>query len=738
MLRKSLTYIIILLWATNTFAESYIVKDSVTNEVLPFAEIQITYLKSPHDTVETYTTTNNEGVFNILDIIPLKIKISYLGYESITLYDLPTNKSIIYLKSYTYTLDEVIVTGTFLPIELKESVFDVKRIDGKTIDSKAIVHIGEALNRELSFRTNNGHVNETAIMMNGLSGNHIKLLIDGVPVEGRLNGNIDLSQILTSNIDRIEVIDGPSSVTYGTNALGGTINIITKKYQIQKWTAYIKAYYESIGQYNVDGTVGFRWKKNQCKVSIGKHYFDGYSSPDTSRFKTWKPREQSFGTLMYTRAIHLLQLSFINDIFYEKMTSRGNPNPPYLTTAFDTYYQTSRYTGKVLLTGKVSPTHYMDGTISYSYFGRIRNIYYKDLTTLSYYPTDGESDQDTTRYHALLARGIFTQKKDSSNISYQIGGEIKSDFISAQRIFNNRQSLYDISLLASADYRPIHYITLKPALRISYNSAYQFSMTPSLHILMKPSKDVDIKFSYARGFRAPELKELYLEFHYNSTINLYGNTALKPEYSHHLQCNIDIDKSWRKHILNVSYKLYYANIKNRIALQQISPIDWKYFNSDNYTVYGLNIMYNYRYDFIKAQIAYNCNATRNATFDDYIAHNKAFYNHTFTTETRITYAKWKTSLDIDYKYNGKVKSYYITDNQALINSSIGAYHILDISMNIYFLNDKLQGILGVKNLTHSRQVNFVGDIYGVSNQSDATTLNVQWGRSFFTSLIFRI
>ena len=63
----------------------------------------------------------------------------------------------------------------------------------------------------------------------GLSGENVKILIDGVPVVGRLNGNVDLSQINLTNIERVEIVEGPLSVNYGTNALAGTINLITKK-----------------------------------------------------------------------------------------------------------------------------------------------------------------------------------------------------------------------------------------------------------------------------------------------------------------------------------------------------------------------------------------------------------------------------------------------------------------------------------------------------------------------------
>ena len=69
----------------------------------------------------------------------------------------------------------------------------------------------------------------SSLKIKGLSGNNVKILIDGVPVIGRMGGNIDLSQLNLYNIDHIEMVEGPMSVMYGSDALAGAINIITKE-----------------------------------------------------------------------------------------------------------------------------------------------------------------------------------------------------------------------------------------------------------------------------------------------------------------------------------------------------------------------------------------------------------------------------------------------------------------------------------------------------------------------------
>jgi outer membrane receptor for ferrienterochelin and colicins len=127
-----------------------------------------------------------------------------------------------------------------------------KIIDRVDIDRQAATNLRELLDNQLNMSVKNDNVLGSSISMQGISGQNIKILIDGVPVIGRLNGNIDLSQINLNNIERVEIIEGPLSVDFGTDALAGTINLITNKSQYDKASSSINLYYETVGHYNSD------------------------------------------------------------------------------------------------------------------------------------------------------------------------------------------------------------------------------------------------------------------------------------------------------------------------------------------------------------------------------------------------------------------------------------------------------------------------------------------------------
>jgi outer membrane receptor for ferrienterochelin and colicins len=124
---------------------------------------------------------------------------------------------------------EIVVTGQFSPTEIENSVLPVRIITKEMIERRAAMNLIEVLQQEVGIKTQRDPILGNSISMNGLNGKHIKILIDGVPMIGRSNGNLDLDRIQVQQIERIEIIENAMSVNYGTNALGGTINIITKK-----------------------------------------------------------------------------------------------------------------------------------------------------------------------------------------------------------------------------------------------------------------------------------------------------------------------------------------------------------------------------------------------------------------------------------------------------------------------------------------------------------------------------
>ncbi|HRH39503.1 MAG TPA: TonB-dependent receptor plug domain-containing protein, partial [Flavobacteriales bacterium] len=150
----------------------------------------------------------------------------------------------------TKTLGEFVVTGQYRPGSPEAAVHKLRVIDAQQIKRMAANNLGDALRNQLNIRLAQDNVLGSSLNMQGLGGENVKILIDGVPVTGRLNGNVDLSQMDLTGIERIELVEGPLSVNYGTNALAGTINLITRKRGGASATLKGSAYAEHIGRLN--------------------------------------------------------------------------------------------------------------------------------------------------------------------------------------------------------------------------------------------------------------------------------------------------------------------------------------------------------------------------------------------------------------------------------------------------------------------------------------------------------
>src|SRR5207253_6072970 len=128
-----------------------------------------------------------------------------------------------------------------------------------------------------------------------------------------------------NNVERIEIIEGPMSVSYGTDALGGLINIVTKKSSSFPFEGDLHLYYESVGTYNGDGTLFWRHGDHSLSLSGGRYFFDGFSLPDTSRYQEWKPKQQYFGTINYNYATRFLNIGLKTEYYNEEIQNKGTP-----------------------------------------------------------------------------------------------------------------------------------------------------------------------------------------------------------------------------------------------------------------------------------------------------------------------------------------------------------------------------------------------------------------------------
>lgn len=719
-------------------------------ENLPLASVHLFVQKTDLTPDKgTYYISDNSGNIRLPeDYLDQRvfIRASFLGYDNLEDTIVVKARQTIFLSEGAGMLDEVVVTAQYVPVNVSKSVHKIKVIDEKRIRELAAVNLKDVLAYELNVRLSQDNILGSSLTMQGLSGENVKIMIDGVPMVGRQNGNLDLSQINLYDVERIEIVEGPLSVNYGTNALAGTINIITKKKSATKKNILLDAYHENIGTYNLTGNVSFDIKeKHRISVSGGRNFFDGWSEDDNwwpslkqryadaSRFKSWKPREQYFGRLQYHVNIKNFHLGYRGEIFKELITNRGLPRAPYNETTFDDTYRTFRNDHSIYGSGKISKNFHLNVVTGYNNYERKKNTYFKDLTTLEEQLSANASDQDTSVFIQWMGRASVASQFKDSWINFETGIDINHETAKGIRILDGQQTMGDYAAFATAEITPVKKLVLRPGLRMAYNSQYKAPPVPSFNVKYS-WRDLDFRASYAYGFRAPSLKELYFEF-VDINHNIVGQQNLKAEYSHNYSVNIQY-KKWKKHTLYTTEgNFFYNDVKNMITLAQLQGTEYTYLNVGKFKTLGGGIQQSFTWKWLKAHAGLNITGRYNELSEE---QDVARYSVTPELNGRMTLTWEKAGLTgtIYYKYQGKLPSILADAEGNIVQSYIGAFHMADVNVTKYFWQKRIALTLGCKNLAGVKTVAASATSTGGAHSSGGSSVPMGMGRVGFVKLAF--
>lgn len=648
-----------------------------------------------------------------------------------------------------FNIREVVVTGQYAPGNTEKAVQKIRLIDAKKIQAMSAQNLRDVLSNELNIRLSQDNILGSSLNIQGIGGEGVKILVDGVPVIGRQDGNIDLSQISLSNVERIEIVEGPMAVNYGTDALAGTINLITKKTQQHTWDAGLSTYYESIGTYNINGRLGFHKGNHTILLSGGRNFFDGWRDgekpfslslkakpADSDRVFQWKPKEQYFTNLQYIYQVGKTTFNYKGDYFNELITNRGAPYA-YGEKASDDAYRTIRVDNAIFMNTKLAEDKNLNVQLAYNDYRRISNTYLNDLTTLNKILTDNAGDQDTSIFHQLNSRATYSTSKANAKINYELGYDIDIEDASGLRIKNTKQTIGDYAGFASAEYRPVAQLTIRPGVRYAYNTAYGAPLIPSVNVRCK-LHEVVLRASFAQGFRAPSLKELYFDFH-DSNHDIDGNQNLKPEYSN----SYNVSAGYIKRLGNYYYKVdasgFYNDMRDRIELAQTGAgAQYSYVNIGRYKTLGLqaNIEVGHKNLKVLAGGSYtgrynNISQTNSVSTFSYSPELRCNISYEFPTAG--------ISINFFYKYNGSLPGFALDEKGAVTRTNVSAYSMGDISVAKSFLEKRVSVTIGSKNIFDVKTLAVAGSVADASSPHSAgTSMPIGTGRYYFMRLDFNL
>jgi outer membrane receptor for ferrienterochelin and colicins len=718
-----------------------VVIDSKSKETIPFAHVCFEEIGINQ---KLYHITDKDGTV----LNPCKTKaivaISYVGYKTFIDTIQPYKSYELALIPQVFDIDQVVVTASFTPQKADKSIYNVKVIDSRKIELKAASNLSDILKDEVNFQVTYDPSLGSGIKLKGLSGNNVKILIDGVPVIGRMGGNIDISQLNLYNIDHVEIVEGPMSVIYGSNALAGAINIITKENLHSNFNLTTNTYVENLGTYNVDGIVSFKKGKNNFSFSGGRNFFSGvYLDVDNNRSQTWKPKEQYNADFYYTYSNKNHKIKFQSSFMNERLLDKGNQLGPSYRNALDSWFRSIRFSNRLEYNLQMKNGYFLNILGSQSVYQRRKLTYTMDFVDATSTLINDNSSNDTTLSNAYSSKVLFGNQNPAKWFNFISGLDLNYEIASGKRILGENQSIGDYAVFTSLMFNIGKKFSIQPGFRFAYNTKFDAPPVPSINIKWNALSFLNIRASYARGFRAPSIKELYILFK-DINHDIQPNQNLLPERGNNfdLSFSFNTDKADKLHFTNIELSMFYNQIDNIIYLAPVNALPagtyYKYINISYFNTLGGQISFKYsfypRFDF-------GLGFGETGTFASTVTRSSAIQNYKFAPDGSMSASYLIPNVDVkvylSYKYSGKKWNPSLSTTNDIEYGYLDPFHTVDLSFIKKFLSNKLSLTVGAKNLLDNKIIVSRG-VTGDSPHTGGSGSPVGYGRLFFTAISFNI
>ena len=573
-------YTFILTLLSLTIYSQNTLKGNITLDGEPFEFVNI-YIKDTKK--ETITDANGNYIINNISEGKKTIIISSLGFTT-------QKKQVIFTKNSTTTLDfklqennnsleEVVVSGTMKAVKKLDSPVAVEVFSPTFFKKNPAPSVFESMQNVNGVRpqVNCSVCNTGDIHINGLEGPYTFVLIDGMPIVSGLSTVYGLSGIPQALIERVEIVKGPASTLYGSEAVGGIINVITKKPSTAP-TLSVDVFASSWAEINTD--IGFKYNLGKVDGLLGVNYFN-YKNPidnnnDNFTDLAIQDRFSVFNKLNFKRKNNRI-LTLASRYVYEDRWG-GDVNWTSENRGGTDVYGESIYTSRWETFGTYQLPTDEKINLQFSANGHNQNSYYGDtLYDADQYIGFGQLTYDTTfgKNHDLLM-GVayrYTYYDDNTPATEsETGNEpsithLPGIFIQDEITLAPKNK---ILLGARYDYNNVHGGVFSPRLNYKWNS--------------DNNEDV-IRISIGNGFR---VANVFTEDHAALTGNreVVFEDELLPETSWNTNINYVKKIATKSNtIINLDASAFYTYFNNKIIPDyEIDPTKITYANLDGNAV----------------------------------------------------------------------------------------------------------------------------------------------------------
>lgn len=585
-------------------------------------------------------------------------------------------------------LNEVVVTGTGTEHYLKDAPVQTEVITRKALEqfqARSVEDLLSGLSPSLTFH--DGDMG-SHIQLNGLNNDYILIMIDGKRMNGDVGGQNDLNLLNPANIERIEIVKGAASSLYGSDAIAGVINIITKKnYDKTDFTSTTRV--GEHGDVRESASLGLTIGKVKSVTGVNFRHTDGWRNTDLQ----WNQQQLKPGSTLMTvnRSSNYTvneNLEWtVNDkltlnaggSYYERWVARSHGQWSYLPNDF--YYRNYGFSvgGKYKLKGR----NYLTADVSYDRYGyfydyKLQEVtdYFKDGNRITYYP--GQRIKQSVQRQVLgQVKGVFyfgEQHILNAGVEY-----LYNHLESPHHIDGDKASVYTLAAYAQEEWTAMEDLVVTVGARGTLHKEKGFNFSPKVSALYKMN-NVNLRASYALGYKSPTIKELY--YNYTATLGggaltaYHGNKDLKAQTSQYASVGLEyVGNKFQAsvtgyvNLLRNMIELVEINLTAEEKLNEIEKSK-KYMNLTKARIWGVDFTFNYQptknisvgggYSFADPKAQY---PNQGVNYMEYIPIDATSqHNATLNATWRHSWKSYRLGLGVYGRYQSVRR--YVEDNNA--------------------------------------------------------------------------
>lgn len=565
----------------NMISGHAVIKGSEEN--IPFATAMIVSYNDgavPQTLRTTGATANEEGQFSFRNLPAGKyrIKVQALGFSTVEK-NIDVNKDFTAVVHFPlveegFMTDEVVVSANRNAVSRREAPVVVNVLNAKLFETINSNDLSKTLNYQSGLRVENNCQNcgFPQVRINGLEGPYSQILINSRPVISALSGVYGLEQIPVNMIERVEVVRGGGSALFGANAVGGTINIITKdpinnSFQVASTMSNFNG--KSWEQY-VGGNVSLVSKDNSYGIAMYESYRNrnAYDADSDGFSELGKLNMNTFGMRAYYRPNHN---SRINVEYHTTNEFRRGGNKFDLEPHEADIAEQTRH---IINSGGMSYDQYWrEGKHKMSLYGSVqhtdrRSYYGAQMNPDAYGMTDDLTWVTGGMYVGQMDKCLFAPATFTGGLEYQ-KNSLHDVMLGYKR--DMKQDVGIFGTFVQNEWR-MHKFSMLAGVRMDKHSLIEKPIfSPRVNFLYKPLKDLQARLTYSTGFRAPQAydEDLHIAAVGGEAMMVRMAENLREERSNSFSGSVDWTVPMGHWQANLLVEGFYTDLRHVFALTNI-------------------------------------------------------------------------------------------------------------------------------------------------------------------------